>query len=99
MKITEEKVRKFVDELQKDVHQFVDYGIEYERTPWIAITDDEGKPYLQKKIMSLIQSIIEENKKKSACNHYWVWIKRNTFQCSSCWVYGTFEDGYIMEDK
>jgi hypothetical protein len=60
MKTIEERVKEFVDELQENVHQFVDYGMGYEHTPWIAITDDDGKLYLQKKILALIKSITDD---------------------------------------
>lgn len=55
-----QKLEEFVDELRKNQCYWVETGVEYENTPWAAITDDEGKPYLIEKIGSFLVEVLSE---------------------------------------
>ena len=43
---------------------WIDYGVGYESTPWVAITDDEGIPYLREKIKNFIKEWLKQKLKE-----------------------------------
>ena len=54
-----QQLQELLDDLQKNACQWIDHGVGFESTPWVAITDDEGIPYLKEKIKNFVKDWLE----------------------------------------